>query len=155
MKSELPSTVLLGSSEIELHYKRPLFNTMQSITSAEDADKILRSFINENQLDVQERFWVLTLTSAHRLIGITEVTVGSALGVIIDIKTILAIALKSCATNLVVAHNHPSGNLTPSKRDITYTKKLKRACNLLDIKLLDHLIISSESFLSLAYERAI
>ena len=152
MKSELPSRILLGSSEIELHYKRPLFETMFHISSAEDADKALRSCINLYQLDLKEHFWILTLTSANRLISITESTVGSSAGVIINIKEILQIALKTNSSRLIVAHSHPSGNLTISSSDKKQTLKLQKACALLDVQLLDHLIITSESFLSFTYE---
>lgn len=155
MKSELPTTVLLGSSEIELHYKRPLFNSMLSITCAEDADKALRSYINLNQLDLKECFWILTLTTANRLIGISQSTVGTTGGVIVSTKEILQIALKTNASRIIVAHSHPSGNLTISASDKKYTSKLKRACKLLDIDLLDHIIITSESFLSFAYKKAL
>lgn len=155
MNSELPSTVLLGSSEIELHYKRPLFETMFYISSAEDADKALRSCINLKQLDLKESFWILTLTSANRLISITESTVGSSAGVIISIKEILQIALKTNSSRLIVAHSHPSGSLVISKQDLKHTQKLQRACKLLDITLLDHLIITSESFISFVYEDAL
>ncbi|WP_299116442.1 JAB domain-containing protein [uncultured Winogradskyella sp.] len=155
MNLELPSINLLGSSEIELHYKRPLFNTMVSITCAEDADKALRSCINLKQLDLKECFWLITLTTAHRLIGISESTVGNTGGVIVSTKEILQIALKANASRIIVAHSHPSGNLKISDSDKTYTDKLKKACKLLDIELLDHLILTSESFLSLAYEKVL
>ena len=152
MNSELPSTQLLGSSEIELHYKRPLFNTMISITAAEDANNILRSYLNLSQLDLKECFWVLPLTSANRLIGISQLFVGSTTGVHVSTKEILQIALKTNCTGLIVAHSHPSGSLKISASDKRYTKRLKKACRLLDITLLDHLIITSESFVSFAYE---
>ena len=150
MNSELPAVQLYGSSEIELHYKRPFFNTMISICSAEQANEILRSFINPNQIDLKEHFWLLTLTSANRLISITESTIGTTNGVVVNIKEILQIALKTNCTGIIVAHSHPSGSLKASVTDKRHTNRLKQACQLLDITLLDHLIITSESFVSLA-----
>lgn len=152
MKSELPSTYILSSSEIELHYKRPLFDTMISITCAQDAVTALRTYINPNQLDLKEMFWVLTLTNSNRLISISQTAVGNSLGVIMSIKEILQIALKANSSRIIVAHSHPSGNLEISKQDRRSTKKLYQASKLLDIELLDHLIITSESFLSFARE---
>ncbi len=152
MNSEVPSIQLLGSSEIELHYKRPFFNEMISITSAEDADDILRSYINPNQLDLKECFWVLCLTNANRLTSISQLFIGSTTGVNVSTKEILQVALKTNSTALIVAHSHPSGSLKISATDKKHTNRLKRACRLLDITLLDHLIITSESFVSLAQE---
>lgn len=152
MKSELPSTYILSSSEIELHYKRPLFDMMVSITCAQDAVTALRTYINPNQLDLKEMFWVLTLSNSNRLISISQTAVGNSLGVIMSTKEILQIALKANSSRIIVAHSHPSGNLEISKQDRRSTNKLCRACKLLEIELLDHLIITSESFLSFARE---
>ena len=73
-------------------------------------------------------------------------------GTVADPKIIFAAALKSCASGIILAHNHPSGELDPSKEDIAVTKKLKAGAELLDIKVLDHLIISKEGFYSFADE---
>ena len=73
MTTLLPSTYILSSTEIELHYKRPLFQTMTHITGAKAAVELLRNYINPKQLDLRECFWVLLLTNANRVLGISEV----------------------------------------------------------------------------------
>jgi len=152
MKSILPSTELLGSSKIEIHYLRPLIEQINHICCAEDADSILRKYINCNQLDLRECFWVILLTNANRVLAISEVATGTSRGVQTNPKYIFQLALLTNASAIIVAHNHPSGNLSISETDIKETKKIKRLATLMDITLLDHLILTSESFLSLTQE---
>jgi DNA repair protein RadC len=152
MKPLLPSTELLGSSLIEIHYKRPHFNEMLCVASVEDANEILRKYTNLNQLDLRECFWVILLTNANRVLGVSEVACGTTTGVQPNPKYIMQLALLVNASAIIVAHSHPSGNLTISKSDVRETNKLKRLTKLMDITLLDHLIITSESFLSFARE---
>lgn len=148
----LPSTELLGSSKIEIHYKRPHLNQMHHISSASDADTILRKYINLKQLDLRECFWVILLTNANRVLAVSEVATGTSRGVQTNPKYIFQLALLTNASAIIVAHNHPSGNLNFSKRDISETKKLQRLAKLMDITLLDHIIITSESFVSFVEE---
>lgn len=85
--------------------------------------------------------------------GVYEASKGGITGTVVDVRLILSVALKSAATGIILAHNHPSGNLQPSENDKSITRKIEQACSLLDIKLLDHLIICPEkSFLSFADE---
>jgi DNA repair protein RadC len=81
------------------------------------------------------------LNNANEIIGIHKLSKGGITATIIDIRILLATALKCLATGIIVSHNHPSGNLVPSKLDKDLTEKLKAACKLLDINLLDHVII--------------
>lgn len=152
MKTLLPSTELFGSSEVEIHCKRPLFRNMTHISCAEDADTVLRKYINPQQLDVREYFWVILMTNANRVIAISEVATGTSIGVQTNPKYIFQLALLTNSSSIIVAHNHPSGTLAISERDIKETKKIKRLATLMDITLLDHLIITSESFVSLTKE---
>ena len=152
MKPTLPSTELLGSSKIEIHYRRPPLDTMEHITCAENADTILRKHINLNQLDFRECFCVILLNNFNRVLGISEVATGTSKGVQTNPKYIFQLALLTNASAIIVAHNHPSGNLKMSERDIKETKKIKRLAQLMEITLLDHIIITSESFVSMAQE---
>ena len=86
------------------------------------------------------------------MIGIFEVSSGSATGTIADPKLIFAAAIKANACGVIVAHNHPSGALKPSGADIELTKKIKQAGTFLEIQILDHLIITSEGYYSFADE---
>ncbi len=152
MKSNLSIIHRFGSYVVELSYVRPLFNEMHHISCAEDADTVLRSFINLNQLDLRECFWVLLLTNANRLLAISEVATGTSKGVQPNPKYIFQLALLTNSSSIIIAHSHPSGNLNISTSDIKETKKISRIAKAMDITLLDHLIITSENFVSLAQE---
>ena len=97
--------------------------------------------------------YIVTLTNSNRLISISEITSGTTKGVQISPKLIFQLALKANAVAIIVAHNHPSGKLKISESDKKETQKLKLLADKMEITLLDHLIITSESFLSFAYER--
>ena len=125
---------------------------MYHVSCPEDADRILRNYINKEQLDLIECFWVILLTNANRVLGISEVGRGTTLGVQTNPKYIFQTVLMVNAASIIVAHNHPSGNLAVSSNDVRETKKLRELARLMDITLLDHLIITSESFLSFSKE---
>ena len=146
------TTSLMLPYEVEIHYKRPLFESMTPIKSAEDANRMLRSYINKAKIDLKECFWVLLLTNANRLLGISEVAVGTSTGVLINTKEILQLALLTHANTIIVAHNHPSGKLSFSESDKKQTQRLQELAKIMEINLLDHIIITSESFLSFANE---
>ena len=86
--------------------------------------------------------------------GLGKISQGGYTGTIVENKLILVTALKTAATGLIIAHNHPSGNITPSGADIQLTKQLNECCRLLDIALIDHVILSgdTETFYSFADE---
>lgn len=86
------------------------------------------------------------------MIGVFQVSTGGMCGTIADPRVIFAAALKACATSIILAHNHPSGNLQPSQSDIDLTNKLKAAGKLLDIEVLDHIILAEDTYLSFADE---
>ena len=148
-KTNLPSTILLGTSEVELRYKRPLFLSMQYICCPNDADIVLREFVDLERIDLKEFFWVLLLTNANRLIALAEISSGSATGVKVNAREIFQLALRVNASSFIVAHCHPSGNLTVSQGDRLFTERLKELSQLLELTLVDHIIITSESHTSL------
>jgi DNA repair protein RadC len=86
------------------------------------------------------------------VLGVVDISQGGLSGTVADPKVIFAAALKSCASGIVLAHNHPSGKLDPSREDIALTNKIKAGAELLDLKVLDHLIISKDSYYSFADE---
>jgi DNA repair protein RadC len=139
-------------AEISISYKPKKFNSPQ-ITCSDDAKDLLLQFFPDETIALQERFVVGYLNRANRLIGVYEVSKGGITGTVVDIRLILSVALKSAATGIILAHNHPSGNLNPSDNDKSITEKINHACLFMDIKLLDHLIFSpSRSFLSFVEE---
>lgn len=121
------------------------------INSSDSAFEIIYSSWNLNEIGVFETFKVLYLDNANNVKGIATLSSGGITGTLIDVRLIMATALKSLSTCLVLAHNHPSGTLLPSHSDKTITSKIKTAANYFDIKLLDHLIITpNKKFYSFA-----
>lgn len=103
-------------------------------------------------LEYIERFKVMLLNRANKVKGIITVSVGGTTACAVDTKLILQAALLSNSTGIIIAHNHPSGNLSPSGADTKITESIKQACKFQDITLLDHLILSPEGFYSFADE---
>ena len=119
------------------------------IGSSKDAYEMLRGDL----IDLpREEFWVLLLNRAHRVIKKKRISEGGVSGTVADPKLIYKMALEELASGVVVAHNHPSGNLQPSQSDIDLTKKLKEAGRFLEVQLLDHLIVAGTKYFSFADE---
>lgn len=119
------------------------------ISSSKDAFDILKS----EMMDLpKEEFWVLCLNRANRLIKKKKVSEGGVSGTVADPKIIFKLALEELASGVIVAHNHPSGNLQASQSDLELTRKLKEAGKFLEVSLLDHLILSNQKYLSFADE---
>ena len=92
------------------------------------------------------------LNQANDTIGYAKISQGGVSGTVVDAKIVAKYAVDSMATSVILAHNHPSGNLKPSDRDKQLTKKIKNGLELLDINVTDHIILSSDDFLSFANE---
>lgn len=152
MKTLLPSIQLMGIPTIGICYRRPHFDGMAYIGCPEDANALLRKHIDPGQLDLRECFWAVFMTNSNRVLGISEVACGTTLGVQPNPKYIFQLALLTNAVHIIVAHSHPSGSLNISSSDLRETEKLAQVAKLLDMTLLDHLIITSESFVSLSKE---
>lgn len=99
-----------------------------------------------------EEFWVLFLDRANNVIDKTRISQGGISGTVIDVRIILKQAIEKLASSIILVHNHPSGNLTPSKADNEITKKTSDAAKLFDIKVLDHIIVAKNKFTSFADE---
>jgi len=140
-------------AEIQLSYKSNVKPSLRPrITSSRDAYQVLRQSWDDGRLELVEQFKVMFTNRANKVLGIFEVSTGGMTGTVADPKLIFVAALKSGATGVLLAHNHPSGNLTPSQADIELTKKIKEGGKLLEIQLLDHIILTSESYYSFADE---
>jgi len=112
----------------------------------------LKQTWDENKIDFVEQFKVLFLNRSNKVLGILEVSSGGVTGTIADPKLVFVAALKANACNIIISHNHPSGNLKPSKVDEELTQKIKQAGQFLDIKLFDHIIVTSEGYYSFVDE---
>jgi DNA repair protein RadC len=130
-------------SEITISYKPSRRLTeMPLLNNSTSTHALVRRLFPEDQVTLQEQFIILYLNRSNRIIGCYRHTVGGITGTVADIRLILAVALKCAATGIVLAHNHPSGNVKPSGADVELTKKIKDAAAVMDIRLLDHIIIS-------------
>jgi DNA repair protein RadC len=119
------------------------------ITCSQDSFAALENVYKD--LDVEE-FWILYLNRANKVIGKFRVGVGGVTGVIVDSKIIYQKAINLMATGMILSHNHPSGNLKPSKNDIQVTNKLKEGGKHFDIVVYDHIIVAGKSYFSFADE---
>ena len=117
----------------------------EKVTSVNDLYKIFSQYLSDLQT---EEFWAIFLDQKNHVIYKTQISKGGISGTLVDVRVIFRIAIEHFATSVAVAHNHPTGNLTPSQPDISITRRIKEAGDLLDIKLLDHLIIGENSFFS-------
>lgn len=140
-------------NEVELIYRRrPHPQYPIAINSSGIASDILRTAWDNNRIDLIEEFKILLLDNKNSCLGISHISVGGMTQCPVDTKIVFATALKATAKQIILAHNHPSGNLTPSREDIAITEKLVSAGKLLDISVVDHLILSSKSYRSFADE---
>jgi DNA repair protein RadC len=119
------------------------------IKSSKDAYEILRHYVQDLN---HEEFWLLCLSRSGAVIAEHRIGEGGITGTVADPRKIFKLALDQMATGIIVCHNHPSGNLTPSEQDKDLTNKIRAAGKLLDINLMDHLIITQKQYFSFADE---
>ncbi|TRZ42469.1 JAB domain-containing protein [Robertkochia solimangrovi] len=130
-------------NEIKISYllKRNI-NLAPRIGFSGDAADILFEFWDTKTIALQESFYIILLNNSNRIKGIYRHSKGGITGTLVDIRIILAVALKSLSTGIILAHNHPSGKLEPSQADKNLTDKIKQACSYLDLAMLDHIILA-------------
>ncbi|RZK65296.1 MAG: DNA repair protein [Pedobacter sp.] len=140
-------------AEVQLSYK-PHFKAQErpKITSSKQAYQIMIDNWDLDLINYIEQAKMILLNRNNRVLGIVDLSTGGGGSTVMDSRVIFSIALKATATSLILAHNHPSGNVRPSNEDIRLTEKLKQAAKLLDIVIHDHLIISENNYLSMAEE---
>ncbi len=155
MENRLSLEELNNVSEIEIVYKRKInckVSERPQIITSRDSYEILLHYWNPDKIDLVEEFKVLYLNRSNRVLQIVPLSQGGITGTVADTRLILAGALKMAAVSLLLSHNHPSNNLKPSKADEEITQKIKYAASFHDIKVLDHIIISSEGYFSFSDE---
>jgi DNA repair protein RadC len=139
-------------SEVKISYLSKLqASDRPRINSSRDAENIFRANWSDD-MELLEEFLVLFLNRANQVTGLYRASRGGTSGTVVDVKIIFASALKALACGIIVAHNHPSGNLQPSQADIDLTRKIRKAGEVLDIPVLDHLILTRNGFYSIADE---
>ncbi len=140
-------------AEIKLSYSTQVKASQRvKISGSRDAYYVLLQNWHSSYIEFVEQFKVLLLNRANKVLGVFEVSSGSCTGTVADPKLIFVAALKANATGIILSHNHPSGNLSPSQSDIDLTRRMKDGGKLLEIAVLDHLILSKEGYYSFADE---
>ena len=142
MKKTYKSTI----SEYSLKYTKSEIQKTK-ITTSESASNVIRKFYFDD-INIYESFFILLLNSQNNTTGFAKISQGGTAGTVVDIKIIAKYAVDSLSPKVIICHNHPSGNKQPSDADINITKKIKDALSLLDIKLIDHIIITENDFYS-------
>lgn len=120
------------------------------IRSSQDCYNVFKSVFDADTFLWKEEFIMLCLNRQNKVVGFYKVSSGGIDATIVDPKVVFTVALNCCASNIIIAHNHPSGALKPSQPDIEMTKRLKKAGEVLGINILDHLILANEGFYSFA-----
>lgn len=134
-------------NEVTLSYKKDNYES-PCITSSRSAEEILRQ--DWEDMDLVESFKILLLDNNHQVKAVFLASKGGVTSCVVDVRVIFCAAIKCLATAIIIAHCHPSGTLKASQADVEITRKLKEAGNILDIKVLDHLILTSNGYYSFA-----
>ncbi|MEZ4926341.1 MAG: DNA repair protein RadC [Saprospiraceae bacterium] len=139
------------AAALELGRRRQLSDLRfrPKISSSRDAFNAIAAILSDL---VHEEFWLLLLNRANEVFARERLSIGGISGTVVDIKLVLKTALDARASGFIAIHNHPSGNLEPSRADIELTEKLKQGGRILDLPMLDHLIVSERGYFSFADE---
>lgn len=138
------TAITLGRrTQLESAMVKPIINSSKSVF------KIMQPLIGNLS---HEEFWILFLNNSNKVIHKKQLSKGGITGTLVDVRMLFKKAVELLAVGIVVCHNHPSGKITPSESDKKLTRKIKDAGTVLDIKLLDHLIITEKDYFSFADE---
>ena len=139
------------AAALELGRRRQLSDLRDRprISSSRDAYNVIAAILSDLH---HEEFWLLLLNRANEVFARERLSIGGTSGTVVDLKLVLKTALDARASGFIAIHNHPSGNLEPSRADIELTEKLKQGGRILDLPMLDHLIISERGYYSFADE---
>lgn len=146
---EAKAITIVAALELGRRRKAQDLDEKPKISSSKDAFDLLQGDLMDLP---HEEFWVLLLNRMNQVVKKKRISEGGVSGTVADPKIIYKLALEDLASGVIVAHNHPSGNLKPSQSDIDLTRKLKEAGRFLEVQLLDHLIIANRNYFSFADE---
>ncbi len=146
-----PAKAITIAAAMELGRRRQMADSVERtiIRNTTDAVELLMPLLQDL---AHECFYVMYLTKATKIIKTELMSSGGLSATVVDIRMILKNALLYNSTQLIIAHNHPAGTIKPSEQDLRLTQKLKESAELMDIRLLDHIIIAGNKFLSMANE---
>ncbi len=132
-------------SEISISYSGNLkLKDLPKVNSSHDAFELLYQNWDKKSIGLHESFKILLLNNANKVKGIYTLSSGGITGTLVDVRILFAVLLKSLTTSVILAHNHPSGNTNPSEADKRLTQKINKGGEYMDIKVLDHLIITPD-----------
>ncbi len=143
---EAKAISILAATELGKRQSTETPEVQHRMGNARNVFLLMQPFIGDL---TYEEFWVLYLSSANRVLHKSRLSSGGITHTTVDIRLLLKTALLQGAVGIILVHNHPSGNVTPSADDIALTRKVSEASKLLDIKLVDHIIISEKEYYSL------
>lgn len=146
---EAKAVSIVAALELSSRRKTEKANEIVKITSSKRVFDVMQPIIGDLS---HEEFWVLFLNNSNNVITKSQLSKGGISGTIVDVRLVFKLAMENGATGLILCHNHPSGNLTPSDADKQITKKIKQAGESLDVKVLDHLIITESKYYSFVDE---
>lgn len=130
-------------AEVQLKYKPKTLS--ETVRSSSEINRLLKERVfDEDTIGYKEYFKILLFNQANRLIGYSTISEGGLNSTTVDVRVIMQTALVSNAISIVVAHNHPSGTIYPSVQDDGLTRKIKSACEIMGIRLLDHIIVTPD-----------
>ena len=151
----MPKKLSKKYEEVELVYRnRKKVSDRIRIRDAQEAYDILKENWDFNKINLQEEFKILLLDNRMGLMSISPISKGGLSGTVVDAKIVFATALKRRANRIIMAHNHPSGSLEPSKQDLQLTQTFIRAGNFLQLPIEDHIVITQEGYCSLITDYA-
>ncbi|MCB0540778.1 MAG: DNA repair protein RadC [Bacteroidetes bacterium] len=134
---------------MELGRRRQAEN-LSTTNKIKHSSDIYKLFIAQLSDLIYEEFWVLFLNNSNTIIGKEKLSTGGMEGTVVDVRMLFKYALERLASSVVLIHNHPSGSMRASQADIKITKQIKEAGQLLNIKLIDHIIVSYNGYYSFA-----
>lgn len=131
--------------------RKPTNFERTKITSSLASYGVIKQFYHED-ITLYESFFLLLLNNSNETIGFVKISQGGITGTVVDVRIIAKYCVEVLATSCILAHNHPSGKLFPSEADLAITKKTKEALAILEVKVLDHLILTDVGYYSFADE---
>ena len=146
---EAKAVSLIAAMELGARRQNMAAKDVQKITSSESAYQVVNDDLSNLS---HEEFWVIALNRNNQVLDKYQISKGGVSGTVADVKLIYKRAIQKLASAIIVSHNHPSGNLKPSRSDIELTKKIRQGGEVLDIALLDHIIVGEQSYFSFADE---
>lgn len=136
--------------EVLVSYKRKKKIEEVKVITSKVAEDFFRKLIGEDVIEHHEEFWLAYLNRNNCIVGYMRLSIGGLSATIVDIRHLMQSALGCNCSAMILMHNHPSGNLNPSSSDDELTKKIKDACDIFSINLLDHVILTVDSYFSYA-----